>query len=89
MVYWMYHRSTDHTINFFKKKFASKPHLIESNTKALNAGYYYSETLELIPNSYTISPAKMPPGTYRIISGNTATAWGFWQLQRNQGLNYF
>jgi 2-oxoglutarate ferredoxin oxidoreductase subunit alpha len=89
MVYWMYHRSTEHTIKFFEKKFASKPHLIESNTKALNAGYYYSETLELIPNSYSISPAKMPPGTYRIISGNTATAWGFLAAAEKSGLELF
>jgi len=51
MVYWMYHRSRQHTIDFFKKKFKSRPELIEANTKVLNAGYYYSETLELIPNS--------------------------------------
>ncbi|MCA0152114.1 2-oxoacid:acceptor oxidoreductase subunit alpha [Winogradskyella vincentii] len=89
MVYWMYHRSTEHTINFFKNKFSSKPHLIESNTKALNAGYYFAETLELIPNSFTISPAKMPPGTYRIISGNTATAWGFLAAAEKSGLELF
>lgn len=89
MVYWMYHRSTEHTINFFEKKFATKPQLIESNTKALNAGYYFAETLELIPNSYTISPAKMPAGTYRIISGNTATAWGFLAAAEKSGLELF
>lgn len=77
MVYWMYGRSKDHTIDFFNKKFKTKPHLIEANTKVLNAGYFFAETLELIPNSYSISPAKMPKGTYRIIMGNTATAWGF------------
>ena len=74
MVYWMYDRSTNHSIDFFKKKFASKPHLIEANTKVLNTGFYFAETLELIPNSYTISPASMPSGTYRIISGNSTTA---------------
>src|SRR5210317_349476 len=52
MVYWMYNRSTDHTIDFFKKKFKSKPHLIEANTKVLKAGYNYANTLELIPNAY-------------------------------------
>ena len=89
MVYWMYHRSTEQTIGFLKKKFASKPHLIESNTKVLNAGFYFAETLELIPNSYTISPAKMAPGTYRIISGNTATAWGFLAAAEKSGLELF
>ncbi|NRD21895.1 2-oxoacid:acceptor oxidoreductase subunit alpha [Winogradskyella litoriviva] len=89
MVYWMYHRSTEHSIDFFNKKFASKPQLIEANTKVLNAGFYFAETLELIPNAYTISPAKMPSGTYRIISGNTATAWGFLAAAEKSGIELF
>ena len=89
MVYWMYDRSTDHTIEFFKSKFKTKPHLIEANTKVLNTGYYFAETLELIPNAYTISPAKMSPGTYRIIMGNTATAWGFLAAAEKSGLELF
>lgn len=89
MVYWMYHRSTDHTIDFFNKKFKNKPELIEANTKVLNAGYFYAETLELIPNAYTIAPAKMEKGTYRIIMGNTATAWGFLAAAEKSGLELF
>ena len=89
MVYWMYDRSTDHTIEFFNKKFKSKPEIIEANTKVLNAGFYFAETLELIPNAYTISPAKMPQGTYRIIMGNTATAWGFLAAAEKSGLELF
>ncbi|MGV8946914.1 MAG: 2-oxoacid:acceptor oxidoreductase subunit alpha [Lutibacter sp.] len=89
IVYWMYGRSLEHTIDFFNKKFKGKPHLIEANTKVLNAGYYFAETLELIPNSYTISPAKMAPGTYRIIGGNTATAWGLLAAAEKSGLELF
>lgn len=89
MVYWMYNRSVEHSIEFFNKQFKSKPSIIEANTKVLNAGYYYAETLELIPNSYTISPAKMTPGTYRIIMGNTATAWGFLAAAEKSGLELF
>jgi len=89
MVYWMYDRSPDHTIAFFKKKFKTKPKIIEANTKVLNTGYYFAETLELIPNAYTISPAKMQPGTYRIIMGNTATAWGFLAAAEKSGLKLF
>ena len=89
MVYWMYHRSPEHTIDFFKKKFKSKPELIDANTKVLNAGYFYAETLELIPNAYTVAPAKMPSGKYRIIMGNTATAWGFLAAAEKSGLNLF
>jgi len=89
MVYWMYHRSTEYTIEFFKKKFKTKPEIIEANTKVLNAGYYFAETLELIPNAYTISPAKMEEGTYRIIMGNTATAWGFLAAAEKSGMELF
>ncbi len=89
MVYWMYGRSIEHTIDFFNKKFKTKPHLIEANTKVLNAGFYFAETLELIPNTYTISPAKMPKGTYRIVMGNTATAWGFLAAAEKSGLELF
>lgn len=89
MVYWMYDRSKDHTIDFFNKKFKTKPHIIEANTKVLNAGYFYAETLELIPNAYTIAPAKMPAGKYRIIMGNTATAWGFLAAAEKTGLELF
>lgn len=89
MVYWMYDRSLEHTIDFFNKKFKTKPSLIEANTKVLNAGYYFAETLELIPNAYSISPAKMTPGTYRIIGGNTATAWGLLAASEKSGLELF
>jgi 2-oxoglutarate ferredoxin oxidoreductase subunit alpha len=89
MVYWMYHREKDHTIDFFKKKFKNKPELIEANTKVLNAGYFFADTLELIPNSYSISPAKMEKGTYRIIMGNAATAWGLLAAAEKSGLELF
>lgn len=89
MIYWMYTRSTEHTLEFFNKKFKNKPHLIEANTKVLNAGFYYAETLELIPNSFTVSRATMPTGSYRIIMGNTATAWGFLAAAEKSGMELF
>ena len=89
MVYWMYDRSPKHTIKFFETKFKTKPEIIEANTKVLNTGFYFAETLELIPNSFTISPAKMEKGTYRIIMGNTATAWGFLAAAEKSGLELF
>jgi len=85
MVYWMYHRSMKYTLDFFNKKFKTKPLIIEANTRVLKAGYYYAETLELIPNSFTIAPSKMPKGIYRIVNGNTATAWGFLAASEKSG----
>jgi len=89
MVYWMYHRSPKHTIEFLNRKFKSKPLIAEANTKVLRSGYYFAETLELIPNAYSIAPAKMAPGTYRILLGNTATAWGFLAASEKTGLDLF
>jgi 2-oxoglutarate/2-oxoacid ferredoxin oxidoreductase subunit alpha len=89
MVYWMYDRSPEHTIAFFEKKFKAAPHIVEANTKVLNTGLYFAETLELIPNVYKISPAKMAPGKYRIVMGNTATAWGFLAAAEKSGLELF
>ena len=89
MVYWMYGRDMNHTLDFFKKKFKFKPVIAEANSKVIKAGYYYSETLELIPNSYAIAPSTMPKGTYRIVNGNTATAWGFLAAAEKSGLELF
>ncbi len=89
MVYWIYNRPMENTIKFIKEKFKSKPQIVEANIKALKAGYNLAETLELIPNSYVISPAKMEKGTYRIVMGNKATAWGFLAAAEKSGLELF
>lgn len=89
MAYFMYNRSPENTIRFIEKKFKAKPAIVQANTKALKAGFYFAETIEFIPNSYNVSPAKMEKGTYRIIMGNTATAWGFLAASEKSGLNLF
>lgn len=89
MVYWMYNRDMNYTLNFFEEKFKYKPNIAEANAKVLKAGFYYAETLELIPNAFTIAPSEMPKGTYRIVNGNTATAWGFLAAAEKSGLELF
>ncbi len=89
IVYWMYDRDMNHTLDFFAKKFKYNPVLAEANSKVLKAGYFYAETLELIPAAYKIAPSKMPKGVYRIINGNTATAWGFLAAAEKSGLDLF
>ncbi len=89
MVYWMYDREMDHTLNFFNQKFKYKPEVAEANAKVLKAGFFYAETLELIPNAYKILPSEMASGTYRIVNGNTATAWGFLAAAEKSGLELF
>ncbi len=89
MVYFIFNRSLDHTIEFFEKKFKKKPLVVEANTKVLKAGFYYAETLELISTTYKVAPAEMEKGVYRMINGNTATAWGLLAAQQNSGLELF
>jgi len=89
MVYWMFNRPLEHTEAFIKAKFKSKPLVVDANIKTLHTGYNYAETIELIPNAYTVLPAKMDAGTYRIIMGNQATAWGFIAAAENSGRDLF
>lgn len=89
MVYWMYDRDMNHTLEFFQKKFKNKPIIAEANSKVLKAGYYFAETLELIPSAYKIAPSNLPKGTYRIVNGNQAVAWGFLAAAEKSGLELF
>jgi 2-oxoglutarate ferredoxin oxidoreductase subunit alpha len=76
LVYWLYGRDMDPTIRFLNEKFGAKPEIAEANRRALNAGWNYGETTDAFTSSYKIDPAKLPPGQYRNIMGNTALAWG-------------
>ncbi|MEZ5490925.1 MAG: 2-oxoacid:acceptor oxidoreductase subunit alpha [Gammaproteobacteria bacterium] len=78
LVMWLFDRDRSATIEGLKKKFARQPEIAEANIAALNAGHAFGETAEL-PSGihvYKIPPAKVPPGTYRNITGTTALAWG-------------
>lgn len=76
MMYWMYNRPIDPTADWIKSKFASKPEIMEANLRVLKAGWNYGETTEIFTVRYTVGKAKLPPGKYRNITGNQATAWG-------------
>lgn len=77
MMYWLYSRPIEPTLNWLKEKFKNNPEIREANEKALKAGYYYGETTELFTTRYEVKPAKLPAGIYRNISGNEALALGF------------
>ena len=47
LLYWLYGRSMDSSIEFIQNKFATKPEIVNANIKALNAGYYYGETIDV------------------------------------------
>ena len=89
MVFFLFDRPLDHTMNYFDEKFGKKPRIAEANKKALKAGYYYAETIEAFNSIYQINPANIKKGTYRNISGNSATAWGFLAASEKSGLKLF
>ncbi len=73
---WMYGRPIKTSETFIREKFARSPDVAEANVLALKAGWNYGETTEAFGTTYEVSPAKLPPGEYRQISGNTAMAYG-------------
>jgi 2-oxoglutarate ferredoxin oxidoreductase subunit alpha len=76
LVYWLYGRPLDATLNYIKSKFSKKPAVEQANTLALKAGYAFGETTELFNEQYQVPKAKLPPGKYRKITGNEAVAIG-------------
>ena len=89
LVYWLYERKLEPTINFLNKKFKKKPVIAESNIKALKAGYYYGETIEVIKTSYRVKKAKFDKGKYRNIMGNHALSLGLVAASQKSDLELF
>jgi 2-oxoglutarate ferredoxin oxidoreductase subunit alpha len=83
---WMYHRPTEGTEQFLREKFAKKPDIAEANILAFRAGWNYGETTESFAVTYQVAPAKLAPGTYRQITGNTALAYGIVAAGQLSGL---
>jgi 2-oxoglutarate ferredoxin oxidoreductase subunit alpha len=76
MCYWLYNRPMDATYRWLDDKFQGKPVLAEANKLAMKAGYAYCDATEAFQTRYEVPPAKLEPGLYRNISGNTALALG-------------
>lgn len=89
LMYWMYNRPINQTIEWIEKKFKKRPEIIDANEKALKAGYNFGDITERFTTRYTIDPAKLKSGTYRNISGNEATALGFVVAAEKAGLELF
>ncbi|MFQ5650214.1 MAG: 2-oxoacid:acceptor oxidoreductase subunit alpha [bacterium] len=89
MVFWLYNRTMDHAISLIKSKFKKRQELVEANLLALKAGYSYCEMTEQFAASYEVKPAKLPPGKYRNLTGNTAVALGVIAASQKSGLPLF
>lgn len=76
VVYWLYHRPLEDTIEWIAERFKEDPVVVEANKAALKAGYHYAITAGLFAEHYAVESAPLPAGEYRQITGNQALAWG-------------
>jgi 2-oxoglutarate ferredoxin oxidoreductase subunit alpha len=88
-LYWMYNRDMESTTRFLKEKFGKKDDILNSNLKALQAGYNYGDTTETFTTTYKVEKAKMEPGNYRSIMGNQALTLGLIAASQKSGLPIF
>lgn len=88
-LYWLYDRDLESTTNFLNEKFGKKPDILASNLKALQAGYNFADTVEAFSTRFHVEKARMEPGTYRSITGNTALAYGLIAASQKANLPIF
>jgi len=88
LVYWLYGRRRQQTVDWLHDKFKGRREIAEANVAAVNAGHAFAETAEL-PSGlepFTVVPAKIEPGLYRTVTGTDALAWGLAAGSRLAGL---
>jgi 2-oxoglutarate/2-oxoacid ferredoxin oxidoreductase subunit alpha len=84
---WLYGRPTDGTKRWIERKFARDPAVAQANLAALEAGWSFGETTELLDVQYRVAPATdVPPGTYRNVNGTTALSLGLVAASVRSGL---
>ena len=86
---WLFTRPIEPTIRWIQNRFKKDPELVEANLRALKTGYFFGETAEMFAVQYEVKPARLAPGKYRNITGNTATALGFLAAAERAGLPLF
>ena len=89
LVYWLYDRPLDPTLNWIQTKFGKNPPIADANTKSLKAGFHFGETTELLPRHYRVPKATIVPGKYRSIMGNEALAIGLITAATKAGRRLF
>jgi 2-oxoglutarate ferredoxin oxidoreductase subunit alpha len=89
LMFWLYERSMQPTLEWIEKKFGARPVIAEANSRALRAGHAFGETTEMFHTTYRVPKAKLEPGTYRNITGNEATGLGFLAASELAGRSLF
>lgn len=89
MIYWLFSRTMENTVEWLGQKFAKKPEIAAANVRALNAGWNYCDITGAFQVRYEVQPATLEPGLYRNINGNSAASLGFVAAARRSGLPLF
>ncbi|MYK40878.1 MAG: 2-oxoglutarate ferredoxin oxidoreductase subunit alpha, partial [Gemmatimonadetes bacterium] len=90
LVFWMFDRPLDYTLKFYQTKFAGRPEVVEANTRALKAGYYYGETAETFQTQISVPKRQIvEPGVYKRITGNDAIVLGLVTAAQKAGKPLF
>jgi len=89
LLYWLYERDLNTTIDFLDKKFKKKSLIAKSNIKSLKTGFYYGETIEAIKTTYKVDKAEFSKGKYRNIMGNHALSLGLVAASVKSDLDLF
>ena len=90
LVYWMFDRPLETTLNFYSSKFSGRPQVVEANSRALRAGYNYGETVEAFQSRVRVpSRTEVTPGIYRRVTGNEAIVMGMVTAAQKAGKPLF
>jgi 2-oxoglutarate/2-oxoacid ferredoxin oxidoreductase subunit alpha len=86
---WLFNRPQETTLEWIAAKFKNKPEVGKANELAFKAGYTFGFATEATRTTYLVKPARLTPGTYTQITGNTALAWGLIAAARAAKLPLF
>jgi len=86
---WLFHRPIEPTLQWIGAKFGKTPALADANARVLKAGYNFGETTELFHTAYEVPAARITPGKYRNVTGNSATALGLVAAAQRAGRPLF
>jgi 2-oxoglutarate ferredoxin oxidoreductase subunit alpha len=73
---WLFNRPLEPTIEWVEQKFSKKAEVAAANIAAFKAGWNFGFTTEAAKTTIEVRPARLAPGTYTNVTGNTALAWG-------------
>lgn len=77
LMYWLYSRPLEPTLNWLEEKFAKRPELVAANQTALKSGYSAGDIHEMFQTRFEVAACEtLPSGTYRNVMGNQSLAIG-------------